>query len=49
MDNLLRKTTKLCTETELERKISSSINLFLYLEEKDVFKQVRITLRWSDL
>ncbi len=40
MDGLLRRTTKQFTEAELERKIGASIDLFKYIEEKDIFRQV---------
>ncbi|VDD83825.1 unnamed protein product [Mesocestoides corti] len=39
MDSLLRRSTKQYTEAELENKIAASINLFKYVEEKDIFKQ----------
>ncbi|VDK33999.1 unnamed protein product [Taenia asiatica] len=39
MDDLLRRTDKRYSDADLEDKISASIVLFKYIEEKDVFKQ----------
>ncbi|CDS42115.1 Cullin 2 [Echinococcus multilocularis] len=39
MDDLLRRTDKRYSDADLEDKISASIALFKYIEEKDVFKQ----------
>ncbi|VDM23660.1 unnamed protein product [Hydatigera taeniaeformis] len=42
MDDLLRRTDKRYSDADLEDKISASIVLFKYIEEKDVFKQVKL-------
>ncbi|VDL98227.1 unnamed protein product [Schistocephalus solidus] len=41
MDTLLRKSPKHCSEAELEAKLTASITLFKYIEEKDIFRKVR--------
>lgn len=38
-DGLLRKSTKCNTESEIEDKLSSSITIFKYIEDKDVFQK----------
>lgn len=45
MDDLLRRTDKRYSDADLEDKISASIVLFKYIEEKDVFKQVELEKR----
>lgn len=42
MDELLRRADQRYTDEELEEKISASIVLFKYIEEKDLFKQVSL-------
>ncbi|CAH8620215.1 unnamed protein product [Dicrocoelium dendriticum] len=39
MDSLLRKYSKLLSESDLESKIASSIDIFKYIEDKDVFQK----------
>ncbi|BHF65759.1 Cullin-2 [Sparganum proliferum] len=39
MDTLLRKSSKHCSDAELEAKLTASITLFKYIEEKDIFRK----------
>ncbi|VDK50149.1 unnamed protein product [Dibothriocephalus latus] len=39
MDTLLRKSPKHYSDAELEAKLTASITLFKYIEEKDIFRK----------
>ncbi|VEL22332.1 unnamed protein product [Protopolystoma xenopodis] len=39
MDSLLRKSVKNLSEQETEAKLSSSITIFRYIEDKDLFQK----------
>lgn len=38
-DSLLKKNAKTCTESEVEDKLSNSITVFKYIDDKDVFQK----------
>ncbi|GFY78728.1 cullin-2 [Trichonephila inaurata madagascariensis] len=38
-DSLLKKNAKTCTETEIEQKLTQSITIFKYIDDKDVFQK----------
>lgn len=38
-DSLLKKNAKTCTETEVEQKLTQSITIFKYIDDKDVFQK----------
>ena len=40
-DSLLKKSTKGISESEIDDKLSRSITVFKYLDDKDVFQRVR--------
>lgn len=42
-DSLLKKTTKGVTESEIDDRLSQSITVFKYLDDKDVFQKVVIS------
>jgi cullin 2 len=40
-DSLLKKTAKGMSESEIDDKLSSSITIFRYLDDKDIYQRVR--------
>ena len=41
-DSLLKKSTKGISESEIDDKLSRSITVFKYLDDKDVFQRVSV-------
>ena len=47
-DSLLKKSAKGMSESEIDEKLSQSITVFKYIDDKDVFSRVRRAANTGD-